>query len=127
MIPSEVVYEREHRRLWLRLESGPAWCFPVDYLRAWCPCAQCQGHGVGTRFRDDFGNGLEIVSMQSVGAYALGITFSDGHNTGIFRWSWLQKISPTLWGRRCGRFMGEQYVPSEHDGPMVLEGEGPPS
>ena len=34
-----------------------------------------------------------IGGIEPVGNYAVAIKFDDGHNTGIFSWSYLQKLS----------------------------------
>ena len=34
-----------------------------------------------------------IEGIEPVGNYAVAIKFDDGHNTGIFSWSYLQKLS----------------------------------
>ncbi|RZA34680.1 MAG: DUF971 domain-containing protein [Lysobacteraceae bacterium] len=52
-------------------------------LRAACPCAECRacrrdGQAVAA---DD---GLRIVAIEAVGAYALNLAFADGHRRGIF-------------------------------------------
>jgi DUF971 family protein len=35
-----------------------------------------------------------VVSAEMVGNYALRIRFSDGHDTGIYTWSYLREIDP---------------------------------
>jgi DUF971 family protein len=37
---------------------------------------------------------LTAVDAQLVGNYAIRITFSDGHNTGIYSWTYLRQIDP---------------------------------
>jgi DUF971 family protein len=37
---------------------------------------------------------LTVVSAELVGNYALKITFSDGHDTGIYSWQYLREIDP---------------------------------
>jgi len=40
------------------------------------------------------GEPLTIVDAQMVGTYALKIVFSDGHDTGIYSWTYLREIEP---------------------------------
>lgn len=65
---------------------------PTTYLRGWCPCAVCQGHG-GTR---SFVSGRDsnVKDLRQVGAYALGVSFADGHDTGIYTWGFLRELCP---------------------------------
>ncbi len=37
---------------------------------------------------------LTALSAELVGNYALRITFSDGHSTGIYSWNYLREIDP---------------------------------
>ena len=37
---------------------------------------------------------LTATSAELVGNYALRITFSDGHHTGIYSWEYLREIDP---------------------------------
>ncbi len=37
---------------------------------------------------------LRATNAELVGNYAIRITFSDGHRTGIFSWDYLRKIDP---------------------------------
>jgi DUF971 family protein len=43
---------------------------------------------------------VSITAIDPVGNYAVRLTFSDGHNTGIFSWSYLRHLGEgyeTLW------------------------------
>jgi DUF971 family protein len=43
---------------------------------------------------------VSITAIDPVGNYAVRLTFSDGHNTGIFSWSYLRRLGEengTLW------------------------------
>ena len=42
------------------------------------------------QIRDAPDTGLELVSVEAVGAYALQFTWGDGHSTGIYSWEWLR-------------------------------------
>lgn len=60
------------------------------YLRGWCPCAVCQGHG-GERHFVPVEN-PELVSVKMIGNYALNPTWSDGHETGIYTFAYLRSL-----------------------------------
>ncbi len=55
-------------------------------LRIACPCAKCRDEMTGARLLDPASVGLDtdITRVWSVGNYALGMAFSDGHDTGIY-------------------------------------------
>jgi len=64
--------------------------YPVAYLRGWCPCAVCQGHGGERRFVHV--ENPQLVSIGTVGNYALNLAWSDGHQTGIYTFEYLRSL-----------------------------------
>src|SRR5713101_9684217 len=64
--------------------------YPFAYLRGWCPCAVCQGHG-GERHFVHVEN-PQLVSLTTVGNYALNPAWSDGHQTGIYTFEHLRSL-----------------------------------
>ncbi len=64
--------------------------YPFAYLRGWCPCAVCQGHG-GERHFVEVKN-PQLVSINMVGNYAVNPTWSDGHETGIYTYTYLRSL-----------------------------------
>jgi len=64
--------------------------YPFAYLRGWCPCALCQGHGGERRFVRV--ENPQLVSISTVGNYALNPTWSDGHQTGIYTFEHLRRL-----------------------------------
>jgi DUF971 family protein len=91
--PVDVVHARGDKTLTVTWDDGVVSTLPVHYLRGWCPCAGCQGHGTEVRFHPADPN-LGIELMAEAGSYALHIRFSDGHDTGIYSWPWLRQIAP---------------------------------
>lgn len=72
--------------------------FESEFLRAVSPSAQNIGE------KDIFGNiygglgpksfpNVQILSWELIGNYAIKFKFSDGHNTGIYSWSYLKAQS----------------------------------
>jgi DUF971 family protein len=90
--PNEIVHHTKENRLTIVWDEGPESAFPISYLRGWCPCAECQGHGIIVRYQAS--GDLAIEEMREIGSYALGIRFSDGHDSGIYTWDWLWRIAP---------------------------------
>jgi DUF971 family protein len=66
--------------------------YSYAYLRGWCPCAMCQGHGGERRFIRAVDPQLRRI--EPVGNYALTFTWSDGHETGIYSYAYLREICP---------------------------------
>ena len=67
----------------------------VKKLREFCPCATCltfrerQGKDYIPIFNE---NQLKIANIQQIGGYAIQITWKDGHNTGIYEFSFLKNL-----------------------------------
>ena len=77
--------------------------YSLSYLRDRCPCATCTGaHGTPPRQAQAatpfpmYQPALKLVSAEPVGNYALRITWSDGHNTGIYSWEHLRALCPCV-------------------------------
>lgn len=71
--------------------------FGLWKLRAACPCASCVDEWTGEALLDKntIPEDIAIEHLQSVGRYALGITWSDGHRSGIYTYERLRKMSNT--------------------------------
>lgn len=64
-------------------------------LRRSCPCASCVNEWTGQKILDDhqIGDDMSFTHISIVGRYALNFHFSDGHDTGIFSFDYLRKLS----------------------------------
>jgi len=64
---------------------------PYRLLRAECPCASCRDEWTGQRTLDpaSIRPDLKLTGMENIGTYAIQLTFSDGHATGIYSWDLL--------------------------------------
>lgn len=64
-------------------------------LRRACPCASCINEWTGQKILKDenVANDLVFTHVSIVGRYALNFHFSDGHDTGIFSFAFLRKLS----------------------------------
>jgi len=87
------------RELALAWADGHESYFPFDELRANCPCSLCRGQ------REAPPDPLRIVTAPArgqvairnlvpVGAYAVQIGWSDGHDTGIYSFESLRGTCP---------------------------------
>ncbi len=70
--------------------------YPWRYLRGFCPCAACQGHGA-TRWTFVPTEQAKVIAIEEVGHYALNIVWDDGgrrHTTGIYSFDVLRELCP---------------------------------
>lgn len=67
---------------------------PFRFLRGECQCAQCVNEWTGARILDPatVPEDISIELMELVGAYAVRIHWSDGHQSGLYTWERLRKL-----------------------------------
>ncbi|WP_028238212.1 gamma-butyrobetaine hydroxylase-like domain-containing protein [Stutzerimonas azotifigens] len=86
----------------LELEYGPDERYRLDaeFLRVHSPSAEVQGHGRPVLQTGKLNVALERI--EPAGQYALKLTFSDGHDTGLYTWDYLEQLArnqEAMWQR----------------------------
>ena len=68
--------------------------YTAPELRRACPCAQCVNEWTGQRMLkpETISNELTIADLSLVGRYALNFRWSDGHDTGIYSFTYLREL-----------------------------------
>lgn len=92
MIPIEITLEQAENRLVIRFENTPDLLYSAEYLRVYSPSAEVRGHGVGHAVLQRHKEQVQMQSIEAVGYYALKITFSDGHDSGLYTWDYLYDL-----------------------------------
>lgn len=92
LYPEEVRRLPEERVLRITWSDQHVSEYPWAYLRGWCPCAGCQGHGNEKRFIHAPNTDLARIGL--VGRYALNPVWGDGHETGIYSYTYLRELCP---------------------------------
>ncbi|HAZ80820.1 MAG TPA: 1-(5-phosphoribosyl)-5-((5-phosphoribosylamino)methylideneamino)imidazole-4-carboxamide isomerase [Porticoccaceae bacterium] len=77
----------------LEYPNGSEHQFSAEYLRVFSPSAEVRGHGKGQEILQHGKRHVLISSVEKAGNYAIQITFSDSHNTGIYSWDYLYKLA----------------------------------
>ncbi|MEK9924109.1 MAG: gamma-butyrobetaine hydroxylase-like domain-containing protein, partial [Alphaproteobacteria bacterium] len=67
-------------------EDGVTTALSSELLRVESPSAEVQGHGAGQKTTPAGKRNVTITRIDPVGHYAVRITFSDGHDSGLFSW-----------------------------------------
>jgi DUF971 family protein len=68
--------------------------FELPALRRWCPCADCRGRRDRHEEvwpRSAAGSTLRIDGAELRGAYGLAIRWNDGHDAGIYSFTYLRR------------------------------------
>lgn len=64
-----------------------------DFVRSWCPCAVCQGHGAVEIQPHPPKRPVTPDIIEPVGHYGISIIWSDQHATGIYRFDFLRDLA----------------------------------
>jgi DUF971 family protein len=93
--PPESVDVGDGGEIVIQWPGGVRVAIPAAQLRDQCPCANCIEEGTGRKILDPATIPPDIRPLQisGVGNYALKIQWSDGHDTGIYTWVTLRRIS----------------------------------
>lgn len=98
--PTEIRLHKDRRSLGVTFDDRVAFDYPAEFLRVLSPSAEVQGHSKEQRQTVPGKIDVAIAAVDPVGNYAVRLTFSDGHDTGIFSWPYLRKLGEereTLW------------------------------
>ena len=87
--PSEIRLHQSSRLLEIGYADGRSFRLPCEFLRVYSPSAEVRGHGPGQEVLQVGKKEVNITRIEPVGNYAVQLTFSDGHDTGIYSWDLL--------------------------------------
>jgi DUF971 family protein len=99
-IPTEIKLHQVSAILEVHFDDGSIFEMPCEYLRVYTQSAEAVGHGAGQETLQIGKQDVTIIDVRPVGNYAIALTFSDGHNSGIYSWDLLYKLGsefPLLW------------------------------
>ena len=98
--PTQIRLNPAKDALHVSFDDGKAFTFSAEFLRVHSPSAEIKGHGDSERKIVGGKSGVIIVGVEPTGNYAVRLTFSDGHDTGLFSWPYLYEIGSdqdSLW------------------------------
>lgn len=90
--PTELRVSKDRRSLTVSFNDGRRVCLPAELMRVLSPSAEVQGHGPGQKVTVPGKRNVAIASMTATGNYAVRVGFDDGHDSGIFTWSYLLEL-----------------------------------
>lgn len=83
---------REDRKIEVDFDDGETFTFTAEFLRVHSPSAEVMGHGPGQQVTVGGKRMVGLRQIEPVGNYAIRILFDDGHDTGIYSWSYLHEL-----------------------------------
>lgn len=96
--------------LTVSFDDGGDFALSAEYLRVLSPSSEVQGHSRDQRVTVPGKKDVAIAAIDPVGNYAVRLTFSDGHNTGIFSWGYFRRLGEkreTLWREYLGELVAK--------------------
>lgn len=119
LIPEEIRLQNGRAALTL-IYNGEHKSLPAEYLRVYSPSAEVRGHAPGQEVLQTGKADVTIMGLEPVGQYALKITFSDGHDSGLYDWPYLHKLAyqyDEMWADYLRRIelAGASRIPTAED------------
>ena len=109
--PTGVRIRKQSRVVQLEYADNKAYELPFELLRVYSPSAEVRGHGAGPGILQTGKRNVVVTGADMVGNYALKLTFSDGHDSGLFSWEYLYEL-----GEQQEHFWQEYLARLEQEG-----------
>ncbi len=90
--PTEIKLRKQSRLLEIAFDDGSRYELPFEYLRVYSPSAEVRGHGPGQERLQTGKENVAITSIDPVGHYAVRLVFDDGHDSGLYSWTYLEEL-----------------------------------
>jgi DUF971 family protein len=91
--PSDIKLLQKTRQLEILFDNGEKFSLPCEYLRVFSPSAEVKGHGQSEENLVSGKRNVNIIDIELVGHYAVRLIFDDKHQSGIYSWETLYKLS----------------------------------
>lgn len=98
MIEPTKIIEEDSSTISIEWSDGTESTYHAAQLRRNCPCAGCIDEWTGEKMLEDktVPDDISFSHTSIVGRYALNFHFSDGHETGIFSFKFLNDMSTNI-------------------------------
>lgn len=92
--PAQLRAHRDARVFDIGWPDGTTCRLPFHFVRCECPCAMCIDEITGARLLDPATVPADVHPLRLAfsGNYALKVTWSDGHDTGLYTWQKLDEL-----------------------------------
>jgi len=98
--PLEIKLHQSSKLLEIKFNNLTECMLSCEFLRVYSPSAEVRGHGPGQETLQIHKENVGIENIEPIGQYAIKLTFSDGHNTGMYSGDYLYELAATydvLW------------------------------
>lgn len=90
--PTEISLDETKSHLSVAFDTGETFTLSAEYLRTHSQSAEVKGHGKDQEVLVFGKKNILIEGVDAIGNYAIKITFSDGHDTGLYTWGYLYEL-----------------------------------
>lgn len=89
--PLSLSNSQKNKQVIVKWSTSNTQTFTHQQLRGACPCAKCRAARIQGKI-SLIDADVKLVAMNPMG-YGLQMVFSDGHDRGIYPWSYLHELS----------------------------------
>lgn len=104
--PIDIRLHQASKLLEIKFDDNTECMLSCEFLRVYSPSAEVRGHGAGQEVLQVGKEDVNISGIEPVGNYAVKLTFTDGHNTGLYSWDYLYDLArnyEAMWLEYLGR------------------------
>ena len=104
--PVDIKLHQASRLLEIKFDNDTECMLSIEFLRVYSPSAEVRGHGAGQEVLQIGKEDVNIAAIEPVGNYAVKLTFTDGHDTGLYSWDYLYYLGENyeaLWLEYIGK------------------------
>jgi ATP-binding protein involved in chromosome partitioning len=91
--PPKLAISADRGALEVAFDGAAPVLLTAEMLRVMSPSAEVQGHSPDQRVTVARKRSVKIKELKPVGNYAARIVFDDGHDTGLYSWSYLRTLA----------------------------------
>jgi DUF971 family protein len=99
-LPTDIKLHKRSALLELVYIDGTSHQLSAEFLRVHSPSAEVRGHGKGQEVLQTGMREVRLLNIEPVGNYAIKLSFDDGHDSGIYSWTYLHELcskQASLW------------------------------
>lgn len=104
--PVDIKLHQASKLLEIKFDNNTECMLSCEFLRVYSPSAEVRGHGAGQEVLQVGKEDVNISGIEPVGNYAIKLTFTDGHDTGLYSWDYLHYLAESyeaLWLEYIGK------------------------
>ncbi|MFM9835887.1 MAG: gamma-butyrobetaine hydroxylase-like domain-containing protein [Methylophilaceae bacterium] len=104
--PIDIKLHQASKLLEVKFDNNTECMLSCEFLRVYSPSAEVRGHGAGQETLQIGKEDINITAIEPVGNYAVKLTFTDGHDTGLYSWDYLYYLGENyegLWLEYIGK------------------------